>query len=79
MEIDPNENLVLKIQEDVETRPIEMIVQSSAVPEEEQVFFTEEEDEADEQIRDRKRFSKDGHKVDENVLQIDAISKKQCG
>ena len=43
MEMDPTEMLVLKIREDVETRPIEVNVQSVGVSEEEQVFFTEED------------------------------------
>ena len=50
MEMDPCEKLVLKIREDVETRPIEVNVQSAGVSEEEQVFFTEEDNETEEQI-----------------------------
>ena len=42
--------------------------------EEEQLFFTEEGDETEEQIWERKRFSKEGHKIDEAVVQIDTIS-----
>ena len=47
MEMDPTEKLVLKIREDVETRPIEVNVQSAGVSEEEQVFFTEEDNETE--------------------------------
>ena len=50
-------------------------VQSAGVSEEEQVFFTEEGDETEEQIWERRRLSEKGHKVDEAVIQIDAISK----
>ena len=50
LELDPNEKLILKIREDVENRPIEVKVQSAGVSEEEQVFFTEEGDETEEQI-----------------------------
>ena len=50
MEMDPTEKLVLKIREDVETRPIEVNVQSAGVSEEEQIFFTEEDNETEEQI-----------------------------
>ena len=74
MEMDPNEKLVLKIRADVETQPIEVNVQSAGVSEEEQVFFTEEDNETEEQIWERKRQSKAGLKVDETVIQIDAIS-----
>ena len=72
--VDPTEKLVLKIRADVETQPIEVNVQSAGVSEEEQVFFTEEDNETEEQIWERKRQSKTGPKVAEAVIQIDAIS-----
>ena len=75
MEMDPTEKLVLKIRADVETQHIEVNVQSAGESEEEQVFFTEEDNETEEQIWERKRQSKDGLKVTETVIQIDAISK----
>ena len=74
MEMDPTEKLVLKIRADVETQPIEVNVQSAGVSEEEQEFFTEEDNETEEQIWERKRQSKAGLKVAETVIQIDAIS-----
>ena len=74
MEIDPTEKLVLKIRADVETQPIEVNVQSAGVSEEEQVFFTEEDNETEERIWERKRQSKTGLKVAETAIQIDAIS-----
>ena len=45
--MDPKQKLVLKIREDVETQPIEVNVQVAGVSEEEQVFFTEEDNEKD--------------------------------
>ena len=66
--------MVLKIRADVETQPIEVNVQSDGVPEEEQLFFTEEDNELEEQIYERKRQSKEGLKVAETVIQIEAIS-----
>ena len=74
MEMDPTEKLVLKIREDVETRPIEINVQSAGVSEEEQVFFTEEDNKTEQQIWERKQQSKKGLMVPETVIQIDAIS-----
>ena len=74
MEMDPTEKLVLKIREDVETRPIEVNVQSAGVSEEKQVFFTEEDDETEQQIWERNQQSKKGLMVPETVIQIDAIS-----
>ena len=64
----PDEKLVLKVREDVETRPIEENVQSVGVSEEEQVFFTENDDETEEQIWERK--------INVTIEQIDAISEK---
>ena len=55
MEMDPKEKLVLKIREDVETRPIEVNVQSAGVSEEEQIFFTEDDGETEAQIWERKK------------------------
>ena len=74
MEMDRTGKLVLKIRADVETQPIEVNVQSAGVSEEEQVFFTEEDNETEEQIWERKRQSKTGLKVAETAIQIDAIS-----
>ena len=74
MEMNPTEKLVLKIRADVETQSIEVNVQSAGVSEEEQVFFTEEDNETEEQVWERKRPSKAGLKVTETVIQTDAIS-----
>ena len=74
METDPTEKLIPKIREDVETRPIEVNVQSAGVSEEEQVFFTEEDSETEEQIWERKQQSEKGLMVPETVIQIDTIS-----
>ena len=74
MEMDPTEKLVLKIRADVEIQPLEVNVQSAGVSQEEQVFLTEEDNETEEQIWERKRQSKTGLKVAETVIQIDAIS-----
>ena len=72
MEMDPTEKVVLKTREDVETRPIEVNVQSAGVSEEEQVFFTENS--VQEQIWERKQQSKKGLMVLETVIQFDTIS-----
>ena len=58
VELDPNKKLILKIREDVETRSIEVNVQSANVSEEAQVFFTEEEDETEKQTWDTKKCPK---------------------
>ena len=78
MEMDPTEKLVLKLHEDVETEPIEVHVQSAEVSEEEQIFFTEEDNETEEQIWERKRQSQKGLKVPEPKIQIDAITENSA-
>ena len=74
MEMDPKEKLVLTIREDVETRPIEVNVQSAGVSEEEQVFFTEDDDETEAQIWERKNQRRNSHQNTDAVIHIDAIS-----
>ena len=71
----PAEKVVLKKREDVETRLIKVNVQSAGVSEEEQVFFTEDDNENEEQIWERKKQSTKGLEVSEPKIQIDAISK----
>ena len=55
-------------------KKIEVNVQSAGVSEEEQVFFTVEDNETEEQIWERKKQSKTGLKVPDTVIQKDAIS-----
>ena len=75
IDMDPTEKLVLKIRADVETQANEVNVQSAGVSEEEQVFFTKEDNETEEPIWERKRQSKAGLNVTETAIQLDAISK----
>ena len=39
LEIDPNEKVVLKIREDIPTKPIEVNIESTGIAKEEPVFF----------------------------------------
>ena len=55
MEMDPTEKLVLKIRADVEAQSIEVNVQSALLSEEEQVFFTEEDNGTEEKNWERKK------------------------
>ena len=55
LEISPKEKLILRIREDIPTKPIELHVQSAGVSEEEPLFYTEDDDETEEQILQRKR------------------------
>ena len=55
LEIAPKGKLTLRIGEDIPTTPIELHVQSAGVSEEEQIFCTEDDDEIEEQILQRKK------------------------
>ena len=55
LELCPKEKLVLRIREDISTTPIELNVQSAGVTEEDQIFYTEEDEETEEQIWQRKK------------------------
>ena len=55
LEICPKEKLVLRIREEISTTPIELNVQSAGVREEDQIFYTEEDEETEEQIWQRKK------------------------
>ena len=74
MEMNPKEKLILKIREDVETRPFEVNVQSAGVSEEEQVVFTEDDDETETQIWELKKRNRNNPIDQEIVIHIDTIS-----
>ena len=74
MEKDPKEKLVLTIRAEVEKRPIEVNVQSAGVSEEEQIFFTEEDDETEAQSWERKKQSRNNYQNTEAVIHNNAIS-----
>ena len=39
LEIDPNEKIILKIGEDIQTKPIEVNIESTGIAQEEPIFF----------------------------------------
>ena len=53
------EKLILRIREDIPTTPIELHIQSAGVSEEEQIFYTEDDDETEVQISQRKKEAGD--------------------
>ena len=65
LEISPKEKLILRIKEDIPTTPLELQVQSAGVSEEEQIVYTEDDDETEEQFLQRK---KDARKHPANQL-----------
>ena len=56
-EVSPKEKLILRVREDVPTTPIEL--QSAGVSEEDQIFYTEDDEETEEQILQRKKAATD--------------------
>ena len=55
LEISPKEKLILRIREDISTTPIELNVQLAGVTEEEQIFYTDDDEKTEEQIWKRKQ------------------------
>ena len=55
LEICPKEKLVLRIREDIPTTPIDLNVQSAGVTEEDQIFYTDDDEETEEQLWQRKK------------------------
>ena len=63
-----------KIREDVQTLPIEINVQSAAVSQEEQIFYTNDEDETEEQYWARKEAIRKNPTTDEPTVSIQTLS-----
>ena len=55
LEVSPKEKLILRIREDISITPIELNVQSAGVTEEEQIFYTDDDEETEEQVWKRKQ------------------------
>ena len=74
LEADPKDKLVMKIREDVQTQPIEINVQSAGVAQEEQIFYTNDDDETEEQYWARKEAIRNNPAVDEPTITIHTLS-----
>ena len=64
----------MKIREDVQTLPIEIIVQSAGVSQEEQIFYTNDDDETEEQYWARKEAIRKNPATDEPTVTIQTLS-----
>ena len=53
--MDTKDKLVLTIREGITTKPIEVNIQSTGVAEEEQIFSTEDDDETEQEMWERKQ------------------------
>ena len=74
LEADPKYKLVMKIREDVQTLPIEINVQSAGVTQEEQIFYTNDDDETEEQYWARKEAIRKNSITDEPTVTIQTLS-----
>ena len=64
----------MKIREDVQTLPIEINVQSAGVSQEEQIFYTNDDDETEEQLWARKEAIRKNPATDEPTVTIQTLS-----
>ena len=64
----------MKIREDVQTLPIEINVQSAGVSQEEQIFYTNDDDETEEQYWGRKEAIRKNPATDEPTVTIQTLS-----
>ena len=74
LEADPKDKLVMKILEDVQTVPIEINVQSAGMSQEEQIFYTNDDDETEEQYWARKEAIRKKLAIDEPTVATQTLS-----
>ena len=74
LETDAKDKLVVKIREDVQTLPIEINVQSAGVSQEEQTFYTNDDDETEEQYCARKKAIRKNPVIEEPTVTIQTLS-----
>ena len=73
LEADPKDKLVMKIREDVQTLPIEINVRSAGMTQEEQIFYTNDDDETEEQYWARKEVIRKNPAFDEPTVTIQTL------
>ena len=74
LEMQPNDKLVLRIQEDITTKPIQVNIQSAGVAQEEQMFFTEYDDETEQQMWECKQCARECPTIKEPTITIETMS-----
>ena len=72
--MDPKDKLTLTTREDITTKPIEVNVQSTGAAVEEQIFFTEDEDETEQQMWERKLRAKQNSANAESTITIETMT-----
>ena len=74
LEGDLEDKLVMKIREDVQTLPIEINVQSAGVSQEEPIFYTNDDDETEEQFWVRKEAIRRNPVTAETTITVQSVS-----
>ena len=74
LEADPKDKLIMKIREDVQTLSIEINVQSAGVSQEEVVFYTNKDDETEEQYWARKEAIRKNPAIEEPAVTKETLS-----
>ena len=71
---DTKDKLVMKIREDVQTVPIEINIQSAGVSQEEQIFYTNDDDQTEEQYPARNEAIRNNPATEEPTVTIQTLS-----
>ena len=74
LEICLKEKLVLRIREDIPTTPIELNVQSARLTEEDQIFYTDNDEETEEQLWQRKKEARSNPTIQPPDILLDKLS-----
>ena len=74
LEADPKVQLVMRIKKDVQRVPIEVNVQSAGVSQEEQIFYTNDDDETEEQLWARKTAIRQNPATSETTITVQSVS-----
>ena len=72
LEIDPNEKIILKIREDIPTKPIEVNIESTGITQEEPVFFdpTDQQETTEKELWTRKEEARNATPNDPPVITV---------
>ena len=72
LEMDYNEKIVLKIREDIPTKPIEVNIESTGIAQEESVFFdtTDQKESTEKELRKRKEEARNAIPTDPPVITV---------
>ena len=72
LEMEPNEKIILKIRDDIPTKPIEVNIESTGIAQEEPVFFdpTDQQETTEKQLWQRKEDVRNATSIDPPVITV---------